>query len=67
MNAGPGRWRRLAALLAQHAAWTLPGVRSPWADAMWRELDYIGDDPAALRRALGCILGSYRARLAHWP
>jgi hypothetical protein len=34
---------------------------------MRRELDYIGDDPAALRWALGCVLASYRTRLAHRP
>jgi hypothetical protein len=67
MTTLPGRWRRLAAKLAQHAAWVLPGARSPWADAMRRELDYIGDDRAALRWALGCILASYRARLTHRP
>jgi pimeloyl-ACP methyl ester carboxylesterase len=67
MNAVPDRWRRLAVRLAQHAARIMPGARSPWADAMRRELDYIKDDPAALRWALGCILASYRARLAHRP
>jgi hypothetical protein len=67
MNAGPTHWRRLAVKLAQHAARTLPGARSPWGDAMRRELDYIGDDAAAFRWALGCILTSYRARLTHRP
>lgn len=67
MNAAPNRWRRLAVKLMQHAARILPGARSPWADAMRRELDYIGDDPAAVRWALGCILASYRARLADRP
>lgn len=67
MNAVPNRWRRLAVKLMQHAARILPGARSPWADAMRRELDYIGDDPAAVRWALGCILASYRARLADRP
>jgi pimeloyl-ACP methyl ester carboxylesterase len=67
MTAVPGRLRRLAVRLAQHAACVLPGARSSWADAMRRELDYIGDDPAALRWALGCILASYRARLVHRP
>lgn len=67
MNALPSRWRRLAVKLAQHAARVLPGARSPWADAMRRELDYIGDDPAAVRWALGCIVASYRARLTHRP
>jgi hypothetical protein len=64
MNALPGCWRRWAVKLAQHASWVLPGARSPWADAMRRELDYIEDDRAALRWALGCVLGSYKTRLA---
>jgi hypothetical protein len=63
MNAGSSRWRRLSLTLAQHAAWVLPGAGSSWAEAMRRELDYI-DDPAALRWALGCVLASYRVRLA---
>jgi hypothetical protein len=67
MNAAPGWWRRLAVKLAQHASCVMPGARSPWADAMRRELDYIGGDPAALRWALGCILASYRARLTERP
>jgi pimeloyl-ACP methyl ester carboxylesterase len=67
MNAAPGRWRRWAVRFAQHASWVLPDARSPWADAMRREIDYIEDDPAALRWALGCIAASYRARLAHRP
>jgi hypothetical protein len=57
-------WRRLAVRLAQHAARVVPGARSPWARAMRHELDYIADDPAALRWAIGCVLASYRARLA---
>ena len=67
MNAGSSRWRRWAMRLAQHAACVLPGARSPWADAMRRELDYIADDSAALRWALGCVLASYRLRLADRP
>ena len=67
MNAVQGQWRRMAARLAQHAAWVLPGAGSPWADAMRRELDYIEDDSAALRWALGCVLASYKARLTHRP
>ncbi len=67
MNAAPRRWRRLALLLAQHAAAVLPGASSPWAEAMRRELDYVGDDPAAVRWALGCIVASYRMRLAQRP
>ena len=34
---------------------------------MQRELDYIEDDRAALRWALGCVVASYKARLAAWP
>ena len=67
MNAAPRRWRRLAAQLARHAAWVLPGAASPWGDAMRRELDYIGDGPAAVRWALGCLVASYRVRLTHRP
>jgi hypothetical protein len=63
MTAAP-RWRRWAVMLAQHASWVLPGASSPWADAMRRELDYIADDGAALRWAFGCVLASYKARLA---
>jgi hypothetical protein len=72
MNALP-RWRRWAVKLAQHAARVLPGAGSDrtsaacsdsWADAMQREIDYIEDDRAALRWALGCVLASYKTRLA---
>jgi hypothetical protein len=66
MNAA-GRWRRWAVKLAQHAPGVMPGARAPWADAMRRELDYIGDDAAALRWALGCVVASYRARLTRRP
>jgi hypothetical protein len=57
----------LAVKLAEHAARAMPGVRSPWAAAMRRELDHTGDDPAALRWALGCIVASYRVRLTQRP
>ncbi len=67
MNAMPGRWRRMALKIAQHASWALPGARSLWADAMRRELDYIEDDRAALRWAIGCVMASYTARLAALP
>jgi hypothetical protein len=67
MNVLPGWWRRWAVKLAQHAAWVLPGAQSPWAEAMRRELDYIEDDRAALRWAVGCVLASYKARLAGLP
>ncbi len=64
MNVSPDWWRRWAVKLAQHASWVLPGAQSPWAEAMRRELDYIEDDRAALRWAVGCVLASYKARLA---
>jgi hypothetical protein len=64
---GTSRWRRWAVTLARHAACVMPGARAPWAAAMRRELDYIGDDAAALRWALGCVVASYRARLTPRP
>jgi pimeloyl-ACP methyl ester carboxylesterase len=64
MNAVSGVYRRLAVKLAQHASCLLSGAQSPWAAAMRRELEYIDDDSAALRWALGCVAASYRARLA---
>ena len=67
MNAVSNRWRRWAVKLVQHATCVMPGARSPWADAMRRELDYIADDAAALRWALGCVRASYRARLDQRP
>ena len=66
MSAMPGRWRRIAVLLAQHASRVLTrtrSARSPWAEAMRRELDYIDDDRAALRWAIGCVTTSYTAQL----
>jgi hypothetical protein len=67
MNAVSSRWRRWAMRLAQHAAGVMPGARSPWAEAMRRELDYIEHGSTALRWALGCVLASYRLRLAERP
>ncbi len=58
------RCRRLAVRLVLHAASVLPGAGAPWAEAMRHELDYIADDLAALRWAFGCLVASYRARLA---
>ena len=66
MSTIPGRWRRIATVLAGHASGVLPRARSassPWADAMRRELDYIDDDRAALRWAIGCVTTSYAAQL----
>jgi hypothetical protein len=67
MTSATNCWRRLAMRLARHAEWVLPGARTPWADAMRHELDYISDDPVAVRWALGCVLASYRARLTARP
>jgi hypothetical protein len=66
MSAKQGRWRRIAVVLAGHASKVLPRARSassPWAEAMRRELDYIDDDRAALRWAIGCVTASYAAQL----
>src|SRR6185437_8491255 len=65
MSTIPGRWRRIAMVLAEHASSVLPRARlapSPWADAMRRELEYIEDDRAALRWAIGCVATSYTAQ-----
>ena len=67
MSAELGRWRRIALKIVGHASWVLPGARSGWADAMQRELDYIEDDRAALRWAIGCVTASYSSRLAALP
>lgn len=67
MSAESSRWRRWAVALVRHAASIMPDAQTPWADAMRRELDYIGDDPAALRWALGCVAASYRIRLTRRP
>ena len=67
MSANSTRWRRWAVALVRHAASIMPSARSPWAAAMRRELDYIGDDGAALRWALGCVAASYRLRLMQRP
>jgi hypothetical protein len=67
MSAESSRWRRIALRFVGHASWVLPGARSGWADAMQRELDYIEDDQAALRWAIGCVTASYSSRLAALP
>ena len=67
MRCVQGRWRRWAVRLARHAAGVMPDARGPWAEAMRRELDYVTNDAAAFRWALGCIVASYRARLTQRP
>jgi adenylate cyclase len=67
VTAARPRLRRLAVAATRHAARVLPARRAQWAEAMRRELDYIEDDRAALRWALGCVVSSYRTRLAGLP
>jgi hypothetical protein len=67
MSAELSRWRRIALKIVGHAAWVLPGAKTGWADAMQRELDYIEDDRAALRWAIGCVTASCWSRLAALP
>ena len=62
MSAIPKRLRMIAVVLAEHASRVMPRMRSPWADAMRRELDYIEDDRAALRWAIGAVGASYAAQ-----
>jgi hypothetical protein len=67
MSAGPNRWRRIAVKIVGHASRVLHGARSGWADAMRSEIDYIADDRAALRWAIGCVTASYLTRLSTLP
>src|ERR1700761_3500423 len=57
------RWRKIAVMFAEHASRVMPRARSPWADAMRRELDYIEDDRAALHWTIGAVTASYVAQL----
>lgn len=66
MSAKVSRSRRIAMMLAWHAARTLPLARSSWAEAMWRELGYIEDDRAALHWAIGCVATSYKVQFVAW-
>jgi hypothetical protein len=61
------RCRNMALRFVRHATRILCGAQLPWAKAMQCELHYIGNDAAALRWALGCVLASYKIRLSHWP
>jgi pimeloyl-ACP methyl ester carboxylesterase len=67
MNPKLVRWRRVAQKIVRHASWVLPGGQSSWGEAMRRELDYIEDDRAALRWAIGCVTASYVTWLAALP
>lgn len=64
MSTPSARWRRIAMKLVRHASRVLPGAQSDWAEAMRREIEYIEDDAAALRWAIGCVTASYATRLA---
>jgi hypothetical protein len=55
--------RRVALILAHHAARILPSVRSSWAEAMIREVEFIESDRAALAWAVGSVLASYAERV----
>lgn len=55
--------RRMASALLAHAARMLPRNRSSWAEAIEREGQYIENDAAALRWAMGGVLASYRERI----
>jgi pimeloyl-ACP methyl ester carboxylesterase len=61
---GTNLLHRLAAWLVRHASRTMPHTRSIWADAMRSEFEHIKDQPGALLWAAGCILASYKCRLA---
>ena len=62
MSTIPQQGRKIALVLAEHALQIMPRTRSPWAEAMRRELDYIEDDRAALRWAIGSVAASYAAQ-----
>jgi len=64
MGTPSARWRRIAVKLVRHASRVLPGARPDWREALRCEIEYIEDDAAALRWALGCVAASYAARLA---
>lgn len=55
--------RPFATRLAHHAANCLPHRRADWADAIRHEVDFIENDKAALRWAVGCVIASYAERI----
>lgn len=63
MTSGEASARKLAALLARHAAWVSPPERKEWSHAMINELEHIPRGAPALRWALGCALASYLERI----
>lgn len=64
MRAGPGRGRRLAIKLLEHAASVLPPGSSTWATAMVRETDHIEGNLDVVLWAFGCLAAAYRRRLS---
>ena len=57
--------RRVAFVLIGHANKAMPLSRSPWADAMQQELQYIEGNFEALSWAAGCVIASYIERGGH--
>jgi flagellar motor component MotA len=55
--------RRIAHILAGHAAQRLPSQRAAWGDPMRAEVDAIENDLAALQWAAGCLLATYGERI----
>ena len=53
---------RLAAVLGRAAVRVLPAPRKPWGTAMAAELDYIGNERAAIRYSAGCLLTAIQER-----
>ncbi len=54
--------RRIAHILAGHAARRLPEARAAWGDPMRAEVDAIENDLAALHWAAGCLIATYGER-----
>lgn len=64
MKAGLSFRDRLVAWLAWHATRVMPPVRSTWAEAMRCEFEHVKEQPGALAWVAGCVVASYRSRLA---
>jgi len=64
MSGGPARWRRLAVKLVEHAVYVMPPAKAAWAAAMMRETEHIEGSVDVLLWAFGCLVASYRSRLA---
>ncbi|HUK01515.1 MAG TPA: hypothetical protein VLW26_04475 [Steroidobacteraceae bacterium] len=55
--------RRMARLIARHAARSMPPQRVDWALAIQHEFEHLPHDAPALRWAFGCLLASYTLRM----